>query len=451
MSHAATPVLRPQAMAARKVEPSGNFFLKIGGVLFVAIWTLTLLGGAWDYLFKRLLHAPAPSVTLLTLMVLALFSLRLLNRNSQMVLAVPDIVAATWVFAAFLLLSAMVNANTQSMNLVVILLSFYVYFFYLMFFAASPLVAGSVSPGALVTYLSVLGVAMAIIGMAQAVAGDLFSFGYYITASVNSINATTAGRVRASALFAHADDFGIFLCIPLAISIWKFSLSSKISKKLLWASVVLILLGGCVATLTRAVYLSALAVTVVTIWGCRRSRTSRRALFPVWLPIGLMAAGTSVFLFRYIIEAFVMNFDAFKDFRYLLSSKSLDERIYGISYYVQQLNFEGPLAWVFGLGWAFNSNIKALVPIDNGFLGILVSCGVVGVFLWFYLSWRTWVVINRFAGDGENPLAVPLVSFYSAWLLMCVFGLYYEPFMVAVLLIAALPSQKLRKLLPRHS
>jgi hypothetical protein len=451
MSYAASSVLRVKPNPARKAAPSRNFFLKIGGALFLAVWTLTLLGGAWDFLFKRLLHAPAPSVTLLTLLVLALFSLRLLNRNSQMVLAVPDIVAATWVFAAFLLLSAMVNANTQSLNLVVMLLSFHVYFFYLMFFAASPLIAGSISPSTLVTYLAVLGVGMALIGLAQAAAGDLFSFGYYITASVNSINATTAGKVRASALFAHADDFGIFLCIPLAIAIWKFGTELGFSRRLLWAAMILILLGGCVATLTRAVYLSAMAVSVVTVWGVRRSRINRRALFPVWLPIALMAAGTSVFLFRYIIEAFVLNFDALKDFRYLLSSKSLDERIYGITYYVQQMNFEGWLAWMFGLGWAFNSNIKALIPIDNGFLGILVSCGVVGGALWLYLSWRIWVVINRFAGDRENPLAVPLVSFYSAWLLMCVFGLYYEPFMVAVLLVAVLPSHKLRKILPRRA
>ncbi|WP_457324827.1 hypothetical protein, partial [Roseateles sp. P5_E11] len=126
--------------------------------------------------------------------------------------------------------------------------------------------------------------------------------------------------------------------------------------------------------------------------------------------------------------------------------------LYGVNYYLHYLNVEGPLAWLFGLGWVFNSNIKAGVPIDNGFLGIVVSCGLAGMSFWLYLSWRIWVVINRMAGAGGGALAVPLASFYCAWLMMSVFGLYYEPFMVAVLLVATLPAQETGKfLLPRYA
>ncbi|WP_457325617.1 hypothetical protein, partial [Roseateles sp. P5_E11] len=144
--------LKTPGASTRQPASTGNLFLSVGGILFVGIWTVTLMGGAWDYLFKRL-HAPTPSVTLLTLLVLAMFSLRLLNRGREMAIGAPDIIAATWLFAAFLLLAAMVNANTQSLPVVGILLSFHVYFFYLMFFAVSPIVSGSVKSGPLTMYL----------------------------------------------------------------------------------------------------------------------------------------------------------------------------------------------------------------------------------------------------------------------------------------------------------
>ncbi|KQV86479.1 hypothetical protein [Pelomonas sp. Root1237] len=443
--------LKTPGASTRQPASTGNLFLSVGGILFVGIWTVTLMGGAWDYLFKRL-HAPTPSVTLLTLLVLAMFSLRLLNRGREMAIGAPDIIAATWLFAAFLLLAAMVNANTQSLPVVGILLSFHVYFFYLMFFAVSPIVSGSVKSGPLTMYLVAFGVVMAAIGVAQAVTKNLFSFGYYITASVNSINATTGGRVRGSAFFSHADDLGIFLCIPLVICLYRSLLAPAFSKRLAWRLVGLVLLAGCIATLTRAVYLTAVAVSLLTIWGYLRSKVNRASLFPVWLPIVLMVAGVGVFFLRYVIEAFIMNVDALRDFRYLVSAKSLDARLYGVNYYLHYLNVEGPLAWLFGLGWVFNSNIKAGVPIDNGFLGIVVSCGLAGMSFWLYLSWRIWVVINRMAGAGGGALAVPLASFYCAWLMMSVFGLYYEPFMVAVLLVATLPAQETGKfLLPRYA
>jgi len=446
MNYAAAPRLRSQADKARQGQPAANFFLKAGGVLFVAVWTLTLLGGAWDYLFKRLLHAPAPSVTLLTLLVLALFSLRLFNRNSQLVLPVPDIVAVTWVFAAFLLLSAMVNANTQLLNVLVILLSFHVYYFYVMFFAASPLLAGSVSSSGLAAYLVLLGLSMAAIGIAQAIAGDLFSFGYYITSSISSINVTTAGRVRASAFFTHADNFGIFLCIPLAVAIQKFFLLSGFLRRAAWMLIALVLIAGCVATLTRAVYIVALLVCVLSWWGARRLQHKREYLFPKWTPLLLLALALSLFSLRYVVESFLMNVDALKDYRYLMSAKSLDERIYGSLYYVERLSSEGLLAWMLGLGWAFASNAKALVPIDNGFLAIVVSSGVFGLCVWLWLSWRCWLVLNRLAATGENALGVPFAAYFCAWLAMAVFGLYLEPFMVAVLLVATLSPELCRRI-----
>lgn len=441
--HAARPI-RAAAPAT-----SSNLVLKTGGVLFVAVWTLTLMAGAWDYLFKRLLHVHSPSVTLMTILLLAMFSLRLFQRRTSLLLPVPDLVGATWVFAAYLLLAAMVNANTQNASFILILLTFYIYFFYLMFFSASPLLVGSVSPGPLAAYLAVLAVVLSAIGVAQALTKNLFAFGYYITSSINSINVTTAGRVRASAVFAHADDFGVFLCIPLAIAIHKLFVEKRLLLRGVWLFVALCAIAGCVATLTRVVYLAMVVVILVTAWGTLRARTPRPTIFPSWMPLLLLAGGFSLFFMRYAVEAILMNVDALKDYRYLLSAKSLDERLYGLRYYVSQLDAHGSLGWIFGLGWAFSSNLKSLVPIDNGFQAVVVSSGLVGLLLWLWISWRCWTVVNRLAADRENVLGVPFAAFFGAWLLLAVFGLYLEPFMVAVLMVSTLGPDALRKLRTR--
>ena len=60
------------------LEPRSGL-LATGGLAFLFVWTITLIAGAWAYLFRRLLKTSSPSITLLLIGVLALFVFRSLS------------------------------------------------------------------------------------------------------------------------------------------------------------------------------------------------------------------------------------------------------------------------------------------------------------------------------------------------------------------------------------
>ena len=422
--------------------------LKIGGLLFLLVWTVTLIDGAWAYLFRRLLKTSSPSITGMLILVIFAFAFRLLFTRRSFVVGDRALASSAWAMCVYLLSAAIVHVNIQDVPVVLVLLGFHIAYFYLLVFSVSPVLSGSLSGDFVAKYLTLFGVVMASIAVAQTALGTLFSFGYYIAGSIDSITATTGGRVRGSALFNHSDDLGIFLCIPLCICIRQFILKRSRLERLVWLVGGLIILAGCFATLTRVVYIALLMTGAMTIWGCRRYKNPRidrsRGLFPVWSPLLLCGVAVSLFFLRYVVEAAITSFDFLKDFRYLASSKSLDERLHGVAYYVHQISLKGIAGWIFGLGWTFRINMKALVPVDNGFLAVVLSIGFAGFAFWLWLSYRCWIILNRFASGFHGVLFIPVAAFFSIWLALSVFGAYLQPFMAAVLVVTTLTGLQLR-------
>lgn len=420
------------------LEPRSGL-LATGGLAFLFVWTITLIDGAWAYLFRRLLKTSSPSITLLLIGVLALFVFRALASRRPVALADGSMAWGAWAMSVFLLVAAVVQSNTQNLSVILILFSFYILYFYLLIFPFSVVFANCLSERFVAKYLLAFSVGMALFGVVQAATGNLFAIGNYITGAIQSINTTVGGRVRASALFNHSDDLGIFLCIALAISLHQ-GLTQRSGRRWLGLIAYAILLAGCAATLTRVVFLEAVVVSACVWWAVRRARGGSDRILPVWLPFLLLAAGISIFFLRYALEAILLSFDFLKPLRFLISSKSLDERMYGITYYFKMLDNAGVVGWLFGLGWTFRSNIKATVPVDNGFVGVLINIGFLGFVFWLWLSFRCWLFINRVASARNIGILVPFAAYFSTWLFLSVFGSYLQPFMVAVLAVCILPA-----------
>jgi putative inorganic carbon (HCO3(-)) transporter len=148
----------------------------------------------------------------------------------------------------------------------------------------------------LVTILMVLGVVTAAVGIAQQVIGEtrLVDLGYSFERSVR----TAGGYLRSFSTFFTNFPFALFLMLVLLIGIPSALVDTKRLRNRLFLFVIPVIVGGLVASITRAAWIG-LAVGLVYIGVTRfRSLLVVLAHGVVWIALALIVAGgiTGVFL-----------------------------------------------------------------------------------------------------------------------------------------------------------
>lgn len=251
------------------------------------------------------------------------------------------------------------------------------------------------------------------LGVAQGIKQDNFAIGTWVSQEAAAFNLGFFGQRRANAAFAHADDFGFFCGIVLSITsaLW-------LSKRELWWRIALTgVLGlsaiGLYFTLTRAAYLMAVCAMFGTLL-IHRAKGKHTQLV-TWLPAIFGALAMAIYLAAPLVRLFSSSSS-------ILSSSSLGERLYGNQYYFAELLRHGWYTLFTGLGWYVNGHYRATFAIDNQYIALVLSVGLVGLCLWFALTTILWKSMLEKALRTQSPLLVGLAGACTPWLAQSVFN-----------------------------
>ncbi len=251
------------------------------------------------------------------------------------------------------------------------------------------------------------------LGVAQGIKQDNFAIGTWISQEAAAFNLGFFGQRRANAAFAHADDFGFFCGIVLSIS-----LAIWLEKRNLWLRLALTGLMGLAAiglyfTLTRAAYLMAACAMLGTLVIHRAKDKPSTGLY--WLPAGFGLLAALIYFAAPLVRLFASSSS-------ILSSSSLGERLYGNQYYFSELINHGWYTLLTGLGWYVNGHYRATFAIDNQYIALVLSVGLVGLALWFTLTILLWKQLLTKALETRTPLLIGLAGACSPWLAQSMFN-----------------------------
>ncbi|MBB4011602.1 hypothetical protein [Niveibacterium umoris] len=409
-------------------EEAGGLLSQLTRFAFVVVWLLITIDGLWTYSMVKLVGRRAVPITILmwTVIAFALFCSYLQRRRSLDM--DPLIVGLLWAFLCYLLGASAYHADSGGVSFFGVWFSFFLYYFYLF---SEPFMR-SLRPtrnSAVVAFVLVaLGVVMAIIGTAQHLLHDQFDFGRTIAVESGAFNLGFGGNIRANAFFAHSEDLGFFLSIGAALTV-AWTQGGGVARRILALPIMLVLAIGCYSTLTRSAYLCFASASFASFL-LVRARENKRAHLVAAIPILFLGCGVLLFFSRAIIE------HLFASSSVVFSSSSIEDRIYGISYYANILSGEGLFAWLFGLGWHFNGAPRAYVPIDNGFFAVVLNSGFVGLVFWLAITWMYWRRVLHRALSSSSVLQAGVAAIYSTWLLLSLFG-YIQIYQLMLILGAA--------------
>ena len=217
------------------------------------------------------------------------------------------------------------------------------------------------------------------------------------------------GGVRAFSLFTSGLEAGIFYCFIGAIAAHMLWSQSYLQKAL--AVVLMAASGfGCYSTLTRIAILGyVVCVLSATVIRIRPLASVVRWMPGIWLALALVL----------VVQATGYTGIGRAD---IGSTSSLNARLVDWDYYWQQYRSSAPLQVFFGSGMSTYSSpdmpnrpeTSALIPIDNGFLQVLLHGGIVGLALVIILYVNIWRLIRNKVVERPTHLNVGAFSLLAA-------------------------------------
>jgi hypothetical protein len=264
------------------------------------------------------------------------------------------------------------------------------------------------------------------LGITQGVLQDSLDIGRRIAEDANTNNLGFFGMRRANSIFAHAEDLGFFGAAISAIGVAMVFYSKRASIRLAGFFVFLMAVAATYFTFTRAAYLAAsfsTAAALAIVWRERNARMPYLATMPY--VFALIAA--LVFYGAAIVSGLSEG---------LMSNHSLVDRFYGNNYYFRELEREGWYAYLTGLGWFVGGHHRALFAIDNQYLSLVLSTGLIGLVAWLVttgLIWRRLVDVRISAPSA--PLTLGLIAACSPWLGLAFFNVTNSFVMFALLVV----------------
>lgn len=400
---------RPR-LSNQQPDQNGNWL----GLIFLGMWLIVVVDGLWTYTMAKLAGGHRLPLTPFVWLVLYLGVFFSVFVDRKFIVRLPiSIWVAAISFVLYMPVALIFQVNTESIGFGPALHGYYVYYFFLIIFPIFGTFAGSLNRRLAAFVMIFLGCLLAIFGSVQHFSHNLFEIGRVVSEESNAFNLGFHGRTRANGFFAHSEDLGHFLSMVAGIVFAHLLDSKKFLGRVFYILVLVLLALGTYATLTRSAYIAFVATLFAVIF-----MTKKRNSKVNWLPVILMLFGFVILFGRSILSDFLsvyFNTDIF-------SSSSLDDRLSGVYYYLSILNRDGVLAWFFGKGWVLFASREAIVAIDNGFLAIILSLGVIGFSLWLWMTWVIWRYLVSVYFIDRSPLVGGLVATYSIWLLLSVFG-----------------------------
>ncbi len=223
----------------------------------------------------------------------------------------------------------------------------------------------------------------------------------------------TGDLVRAFSLFSTGLQAGIFYCFTGALG---FVLLCRKGSRLPGAVLFFCSALACYATLTRLMLVTFAFVTFASAFFVLR-RSSRLL---VWMPLVSVGVGILTIIQSLFIAGGYSRTD-------LANTSTLAIRFGEWAYYWSLFSAGTPMQILFGRGiaaWQPESILRpgnaATISIDNGYLLILLSTGVIGLAVVSFCLTRTWNLLFKKAMASRSTLGVGTVAFCSAFPLVCI-------------------------------
>lgn len=398
----------PMTSSEQPFEPRpAHFILGLG---FFFAWYFLMVDGLWGYaqylaLKKKILPS---SIFVLTLAVAVLGFRRPKDANydRRIMPIVYSWLCWMWVVVLF-------STSDPFASPFRILFGFYVNYWYFFLAALAINSAFRVREDVFLKLFYLGALPIVCLGVAQGIKQDNFAIGIWISQEAAAFNLGFFGQRRANAAFAHADDFGFFCGIVLSVS-WALWLEKRqMWPRLLLAGVMGLAAIGLYFTLTRAAYLMATCAMFATFLIHRAKGKPAGNL--VWLPAGFGLLAMLIYFAAPLVRMFSSSSS-------ILSSSSLGERLYGNQYYFSELINHGWHTLLTGLGWYVNGHYRATFAIDNQYIALVLSVGLVGLLLWFTLTILLWKRMLARALESRTPLLIGLAGACSPWLAQSMFN-----------------------------
>lgn len=294
-----------------------------------------------------------------------------------------------------------------------ILFGFYVNYWYFFLAALAINTSFRVREDWFLTLFYVGALPVVCLGVAQGIKQDNFAIGTWISQEAAAFNLGFFGQRRANSAFAHADDFGFFCGIVLAVTVALWLHKRNVWWRLVLTGVMGLSALGLHFTLTRAAYLMS-ACAMLAAFLIHRAKGKNSPLV-TWLPAIFGFFALAIYLAAPLIRVFSSSSN-------LLSSASLAERLYGNQYYFSELIGHGWYTLLTGLGWYVNGHHRASFAIDNQYIALVLSVGLVGAALWFALTIILWRHMLDKALLTNSPLMIGLAGVCSTWLAQSMFN-----------------------------
>jgi len=238
----------------------------------------------------------------------------------------------------------------------------------------------------------------------------LMIFNEYIT----NVPHDFSGLNRPFSLFTQSSYFGLFTSFVFIITLNTASHSNKLANSIILYLLATALLIGSIASFTRVSLLSS-ALMILFYITYTRTKGSNALII---LPFAYFLLATFLFTFAEEISNFLSL-----AIGSLASHETTSIRASALEYYLSTLMSSSIFNASFGLGpEVIQSALDTQNYIDNSFLSITLSTGVIGLSLWLIASTATWVSMFSSIKRSPSPLGIAILSFWSTWLAVGVFS-----------------------------
>lgn len=390
------------------------------GFIYYGIWFLLIVDGLWGYVQHIILKKKYIPTTLFV----ALIFMLLITHGFKKPQKRPEF-KVMYMMACWMIVTVLVGSQINFASPFKIIFGLYVNYWYVFIAVFAMGSSFRINEKQFVWLFFLTAAPLVLLGIAQGIKQDNFAIGIWISQEADANNLGFFGKRRANSTFAHASDFGLFCGIVTSIAL-AFLLKSKSTlHKIGWLGIIAVALAAIYFTYTRTAYLiDALAMGMV--FAIFMLKDTKHASLLSKVPFVFLAFGIVVYFATPLIQFFSSSNTMF-------SSASLGERIYGNNYYLHELSKAGWHTIFTGLGWFINGHYKASIPIDNQYIGILLSTGLVGLVLWFILTYCIWRGLLLKALKSDSPVAIGLAAVATPWLAHSVFDVNSTMALVAII------------------
>jgi hypothetical protein len=377
---------------------------------FFFSWYFLYVDGLWGYsqhLILKKKYIPT------SVFVLIIGGLILLNRrkNADETDELIHPVLFSWI--CWMLIVLLMASNVNLSHPFRIAFGFYVNYWHLFLAAIAINSSFRIKEQHFIVLLFTAAMPVIALGIAQGVMKDNFAIGNWIAQEAAAFNLGFFGSRRANGAFAHAEDLGFFSAIVMSVAFALF-LSKK---ETIWRMGMAVVILGCLLatffTFTRATYLVAATALAATFYIHYTHTRGHKP--PYWIPAAYFVLGTLIYFSAPLISMFSSS-DT------ILSSASLGERLYGNRYYLGEMQRQGWHSTLTGLGWFVNGHYKATFAIDNQYIALMLSTGLIGLCFWVVVTVLLWKNLLKRALASGSPALIGLAGVASTWAMQSIFN-----------------------------